>query len=106
MGFEDHKDYAVTKSQTTGFGGMISFNVDSFETVKQVLSGVDMIMFAESLGGPETLITYPRTQTHESLKEETRQKLGITDTFLRLSVGLEHADDIIKDLDRALNGGN
>ncbi len=106
VGFEDHKDYAITKKQTTGFGGMISFNVDSFETVEKVLREVDMIMFAESLGGPETLITYPRTQTHESLKEETRQKLGITETFLRLSVGLENVDDIIGDLDRALNGGN
>ncbi|BBF43035.1 cystathionine gamma-synthase [Lachnospiraceae bacterium KM106-2] len=103
VGFPDHKDYEVTKRQTSGFGGMISFNVDSFETVKKVLKNVDMIMFAESLGGTETLITYPRTQTHESIKEETRQKLGITDTFLRLSVGIEHADDIIRDLDQALN---
>lgn len=103
VGFEDHKDYDITKKQTTGFGGMISFNVDRFETVKKVLEKVDMIMFAESLGGTETLITYPRTQTHESLKEETRQKLGITDTFLRLSVGIEHVDDIIRDLDHALN---
>lgn len=103
VGFEDHINYEVTKKQTTGFGGMISFNVDSYETVEKLLANLDMIMFAESLGGTETLITYPRTQTHESLTEETRQKLGITDTFLRLSVGLEHVDDIIKDLDQALN---
>ena len=103
VGFEDHINYEVTKKQTSGFGGMISFNVDSFETVQKLLANLDMIMFAESLGGTETLITYPRTQTHESLTEETRQKLGITDTFLRLSVGLEHVDDIIKDLDQALN---
>lgn len=103
VGFEDHINYEVTKKQTSGFGGMISFNVDSYETVEKLLSSLDMIMFAESLGGTETLITYPRTQTHESLTEETRQKLGITETFLRLSVGLEHVDDIIKDLDQALN---
>lgn len=103
VGFEDHKDYEVSCRQTTGFGSMISFNVDSFETVQKLLAGVDMIMFAESLGGTETLITYPRTQTHESLTEEIRQKLGIIDTFLRLSVGLENAEDIIRDLDRALN---
>lgn len=103
VGFEDHPGYETTKKQTSGFGGMISFNVDSFETVKKVLEGVDMVMFAESLGGTETLITYPRTQTHESIPEETRQKLGITETFLRMSVGLENADDIIADLDRALN---
>lgn len=103
VGFEDHKQYDITLKQTTGFGGMISFNVDSFETVQKLLANVDMIMFAESLGGTETLITYPRTQTHESIPEEVRQKLGINETFLRLSVGIEHADDIIKDLDRALN---
>jgi cystathionine gamma-synthase len=103
VGFEDHSDYEVTLKQTTGFGSMISFNVDSYETVQKLLAGVDMIMFAESLGGTETLITYPRTQTHESIPEDIRQKLGINETFLRLSVGLEHADDIIRDLDRALN---
>ena len=104
VGFEDHPQYELTRRQTTGFGGMISFHVDSFEAVQKILRDVDMIMFAESLGGTETLITYPRTQTHESLTEETRQKLGITDTFLRLSVGLEHPDDIIADLDQAMNG--
>ncbi len=104
VGFEDHAGYDITKKQTTGFGGMISFNVDSLDTVKKILRDVDMVMFAESLGGTETLITYPRTQTHESIKEETRQKLGITETFLRLSVGIEHPDDIIADLDRAING--
>ena len=103
VGFEDHKDIEVTKRQTSGFGGMISFNVDSFETAKKVLANVDLVMFAESLGGTETLITYPRTQTHESIPEERRQELGITDTFLRLSVGIENADDIIRDLDQALN---
>ena len=59
VGFEDHKDYATTIKQTRGFGGMISFTVDSFETVEKILRNVDMIMFAESLGGTETLITYP-----------------------------------------------
>lgn len=70
VGFEDHKDYAVTKKQTTGFGGMISFTVDSFETVQKILKNVDMIMFAESLGGTETLITYPTTQTHEDTPKD------------------------------------
>lgn len=103
VGFEDHPQYDITLKQTTGFGSMISFNVDSFETVQKLLANVDMVMFAESLGGTETLITYPRTQTHESIPEEIRQKLGINETFLRLSVGIEHVDDIIRDLDRALN---
>ncbi len=106
VGFEDHPGYEIMKKQCIGFGGMLSFNVDSYETVQKILRRVDLIYFAESLGGTETLITYPRTQTHESLTEETRQALGITDTFLRISVGLEHAQDIIADLDQALNGSD
>lgn len=104
VGFEDHKDYEVTMRQTSGFGGMISFVVDRFETVQKILREVDMIMFAESLGGTETLITYPTTQTHEDTPADIKEKLGITDCFLRMSVGIENADDIIADMDRALNG--
>lgn len=103
VGFADHKDYEVTRRQTTGFGGMISFTVDSAKTVKRILKNVDMIMFAESLGGTETLITYPTTQTHEDTPKDIKEKLGITDCFLRMSVGIENAKDIIADLDRAMN---
>lgn len=103
VGFPDHRDYAVTKKQTTGFGGMISFAVDSFATVKKILKNVDMVMFAESLGGTETLITYPTTQTHEDTPPRLKEELGITDCFLRLSVGIENVEDIIADLDRAIN---
>ncbi len=102
VGFEDHRDYDVTMRQTTGFGGMISFTVDCFETAKNILQNVDMIMFAESLGGTETLITYPTTQTHEDTPKAVKEALGITDSFLRMSVGIENADDIIADLKRAL----
>jgi cystathionine gamma-synthase len=104
VGFEDHRDYEITKKQTTGFGGMISFGVDEFATVKKILKNVEMVMFAESLGGTETLITYPTTQTHEDTPQEMKDALGIDDCFLRLSVGIENADDIIKDLDQAMNG--
>ena len=104
VGFEDHRDYEITKKQTTGFGGMISFSVDEFATVKKILKNVDLVMFAESLGGTETLITYPTTQTHEDTPQEMKDALGIDDCFLRLSVGIENADDIIADLDRAMNG--
>ncbi|MGN0349506.1 MAG: trans-sulfuration enzyme family protein [Roseburia sp.] len=104
VGFPEHKDYAVTKKQTMGFGGMISFTVDSFETVENILRKVDLIMFAESLGGTETLITYPTTQTHEDTPLAVKESLGITDCFLRMSVGIENVEDIIADLDRALNG--
>lgn len=104
VGFEDHKDYEVTKKQTTGFGGMISFRVDSTKTVNDILSRLKMIIFAESLGGVESLITHPVSRTHTEILEEVREALGITDTLLRLSVGIEDADDIIADLDQAMNG--
>lgn len=103
IGFEDHESYQVTKKQASGFGGMISFEVDSVETVREILKNVDMVMFAESLGGTETLITYPMTQTHTDIPAEMRERLGLSDCLLRLSVGIENADDIIGDLDRALN---
>ena len=82
---------------------MISFAVDSVDTAKKILRDVDMIMFAESLGGTETLITYPTTQTHEDTPKDVKEKLGITESFLRMSVGIENVEDIIADLDRAIN---
>lgn len=102
VGFEDHKDYAVTKKQTTGFGGMISFELDSEKTAQRLLSNVKMILFAESLGGTETLVTYPMTQTHESIPKEQREALGINERFIRISVGIENVNDIINDLAQAL----
>ncbi len=102
VGFPDHKGYEITKRQTKGFGGMISFTVDSLETVKKILKNVSMVMFAESLGGTETLITYPTTQTHEDTPKALKEDLGITECFLRLSVGLEDAQDIINDLEQAM----
>lgn len=102
VGFEDHPNYEVTKKQTTGFGGMLSFEVDSEETAKKVIDKVDMIIFAGSLGGVESLITYPMIVTHHEVPVEVREKLGINERFLRLSVGIEDADDIIADLEQAL----
>ncbi len=102
VGFEDHSGYQVTLSQTTGFGGMISFEVDTVETARKLLSDVRMILFAESLGGTETLVTYPLTQTHESIPDDIRQALGINERFIRISVGIEAAQDIINDLAQAL----
>lgn len=101
-GFEDHKDFAVTQRQTTGYSGMISFELDSLETTMNLLSRVKMILFAESLGGVESLVTYPMTQTHESVPEETREALGINERFLRISIGIENVNDIIADLEQAL----
>ncbi len=102
IGFEDHKDYQTTIKQTTGFGGMLSFEVDSKQTALKVIEKVDMILFAGSLGGVESLITYPMIVTHHEVPEEVREALGINERFLRLSVGIEDADDIIKDLEQAL----
>lgn len=101
-GFEDHDGYEISKKQCTGFGGMISFELDSVDTAMQLLSDVKMILFAESLGGTETLITYPLTQTHESIPEDIRQKLGINERFIRISIGIEDVNDIIADLEQAL----
>ena len=101
-GFEDHKDFAVTQKQTTGYSGMISFELDSLETTMNLLSRVKMILFAESLGGVESLVTYPMTQTHESVPEATREALGINERFIRISIGIENVNDIIADLEQAL----
>ena len=104
VGLEEHPGYAVNASQSRGSGAMLSFAVATPELAQQVLAKVKIITFAESLGGPESLITFPATQTHADVAEEERNRLGITDCFLRMSVGLENAKDLIADLDQALNG--
>lgn len=101
-GLEDHPGYAVSLKQTGGFGGMISFEVDSAETARRMLRGVNLILFAESLGGVETLLTYPALQTHGDVPIEVRERLGITDRLLRLSVGVEDVGDLIADLEEAM----
>ncbi len=103
-GLPDHPGYEVNGRQSRGAGSMISFRTDSPETARKTLESVRLIIFAESLGGTESLITYPVTQTHPDVPAEVRDRLGITDTLLRLSVGLEHVDDIIADLRRAMEG--
>ncbi len=101
VGLPSHPDYEISRKQTTGFGSMISFETDSEETAKQVLSKVSIIQYAESLGGTESLITYPMLQTHADVPREEREAKGINERLLRLSVGLEHPDDLILDLSRA-----
>jgi cystathionine gamma-synthase len=103
-GLPDHPGCEVNAAQARGAGSMISFRTDTAETAHRVLEQVKLITFAESLGGTESLITYPMVQTHPDVPEEMREHLGITDTLLRLSVGLEHVDDIIADLQQALEG--
>ena len=104
VGLPEHPGHAVNASQSRGSGAMLSFTVATPELAQQVLAKVKIFTFAESLGGPESLITFPATQTHADVAEEERNRLGITDCFLRMSVGLEKAGDLIADLDQALNG--
>lgn len=105
-GLPEHPGYVINARQTLhkGFGGMISFEVDTAETAKKILESVKVIRFAESLGGTESLITYPITQTHADLPPEECEAKGINHRLLRLSVGLENADDLIADLAQALGG--
>lgn len=102
VGLSEHPGYEVNRRQARGAGSMISFQVDSEKTAKRILEKVRLISYAESLGGVESLITYPMLQTHGDVPVEIREKLGITDCFLRLSVGIENADDLIADLKQAL----
>lgn len=101
-GLTDHEGKNIQDCQSTGYGGMLSFVVDNPELVKQVLCKVRMIRFAESLGGVESLITLPAVQTHADVPADVRERLGISDCLLRLSVGIENAEDIIRDLEQAL----
>lgn len=105
-GFEDHPNYAVAKKQMHGFGGMMSFTLkdDSIEAAMKVLSRTRLFSLAESLGGVESLIGHPATMTHASIPREQRLKNGLTDSLIRLSVGIEDADDLIEDLHHAING--
>lgn len=102
-GFEDHAGYAVTKKQTTGFGGMISFELKDKSLVDKILGGVKVFQYAESLGGVESLITFPVRQTHADVPKEERDRRGITDGFLRVSVGIENVKDLIADLEEVFN---
>ena len=102
VGLPNHPDYAVSKKQASGFGAMISFEVESEALARQMLERVKLIQFAESLGGVETLITYPIIQTHADVDENEKAARGISNKLLRLSVGIEHIDDLQKDLSQAL----
>ncbi len=102
-GLKDHPGYNIMKKQARGFGGMISFEVDSKERALYMLKNIKLITFAESLGGNDTLLTYPLTQTHSEVPQDLLDENGITDRVLRLSVGIENIKDIIDDLERVLN---
>lgn len=100
-GLPEHPGYETMKRQARGFGAMLTFQAQSKELALSILENVRLIRYAESLGGVETLITYPTTQTHADVPEEIRLKNGITDRTLRLSVGIEDVEDLIADLEAA-----
>ncbi len=102
-GLTSHPQHELAKRQQTGFGGMVSFETGSLENATRVLEGVKLCTLGESLGGVETLISHPASMTHASVPAEKRQKLGITDGLVRISVGIEDVEDIIADLDQALS---
>ena len=102
-GLEENESIEISKKQSTGFGGMVSFHVDSPERAKRILKNIKVIQFAESLGGVETLMTYPMYQTHADVPMEERLARGIDECLLRLSVGIEDVNDLIEDLNQAIN---
>ncbi len=103
-GFAEHAGHEIAKKQMRGFGGMVSFTLknDSFEAAKAVLQRTHYFTCAESLGGVESLIGHPATMTHASIPADIRRQIGITDSFMRLSVGIEDVQDLIDDLRQAL----
>ena len=104
-GFEDHPNHNVALKQMRDFGGMISFSLkgNKKEDALKVLSGTQLFSLAESLGGVESLIGHPASMTHAAIPKEEREKSGVVDSLIRLSVGIEHINDLIQDLDKALN---
>ncbi|TNE75321.1 MAG: cystathionine gamma-synthase [Bacteroidetes bacterium] len=103
-GFEDHPNHEVAKQQMRGFGGMLSFSLkgNRIEDAYEIVKKVEIFALAESLGGVESLIGHPATMTHASIPKEEREKSGIVDSLIRLSVGIEDAEDLINDLEQAL----
>lgn len=102
VGLESHDGYEVNKKQSTGFGSMISFSVKNENLVYKLLSELKVISFAESLGGTESLITYPFTQTHVDVPEDIKNRLGVDRKLLRLSIGIENIEDLLNDLKNIL----
>ena len=102
-GLVSHPQHELAKRQQSGFGGMVAFETGSLENAKNVLDNVKLCILGESLGGVESLISHPASMTHASVPFETRERLGITDGLVRVSVGIEDVEDIIEDLDQAMS---
>jgi cystathionine gamma-synthase len=104
VGLLGHKGYEINKSQSSGFGTTLSFRVKEIDLVAKILKLVKVVSFAESLGGVDSLITYPFTQTHAEMPADLRRKLGVDEYLLRISVGIENIEDILGDLEHAIKG--
>ncbi len=104
-GFEDHPSHAIAKKQMRGFGGMLSFTLSdtSMEAAMKVLTSTKIFALAESLGGVESLINHPATMTHASIPREERMRNGLSDSLIRLSVGIEDSEDLVEDLKQAID---
>lgn len=104
-GLEEHPNHQIAKKQMSGFGGMISFSLvgNNLVEAQQLVAGLKVFSLAESLGGVESLCGHPATMTHAAIPKEERERIGIVDSLIRLSVGIEDADDLIDDLENALN---
>jgi cystathionine beta-lyase/cystathionine gamma-synthase len=104
-GLKDHKNHHIAKEQMKDFGGMVSFTLkgNEIEDAKKIVSSTRYFLLAESLGGVESLIGHPATMTHGAIPKEAREKTGIVDSMIRLSVGIEDAEDLIEDLENAMN---
>jgi len=101
-GLKNHQQHELAKKQMRGFGGMVSADFGSIEKAKKVLNNVKVFTLAESLGGVESLICHPGSMTHASVPKEEREKMGLTDSLVRFSVGIEDVEDLIKDVETAL----
>lgn len=101
-GLESHKGHEIQKSQASGFGGVISFVLNDELDFRKFVEGLELITFGESLGGVESLACHPASMTHATLPKELRERIGITDNLIRISVGIEDKEDILKDIQNAL----
>jgi len=101
-GLSSHPQHDLARRQMRGFGGLLSFEMGSFERARTVLNSLELMALAESLGGVETLISHPASMTHASVPPERRLEIGITEDMIRISVGIEDVDDLKEDLEQAL----
>ena len=102
VGLPDHEGYEISRKQASGFGAMVSFKVRDTDMVGKILENIKVISYAESLGGVESLMTYPILQTHAAIPKEIRDRLGVDEKLLRFSVGIEALEDLVSDLEQAM----